>query len=151
MIDIEYTNALPAVFAQDPPLWLLGVDPDKYLERDFFPWFLKEYESWLEQFLAAMRRVEAKQQQQQEEEEEEEEKRPLSALMRKSWESKRCWFNYGVHAADCVDAIYWAVLCDLPGADAGPGMEDEVKAYQAFTKGQIAAYEKQRTGKDSEK
>ncbi|TQN65884.1 Altered inheritance of mitochondria protein 9 [Colletotrichum shisoi] len=138
VFDLEFTNAMPAQFACDPPLWLHRVLPGQCLERGFFPWFLDSYRPYLDQFLAAMRRVEKAGMAGDEEE-------SLSARMLDSWTSKRCWFNYAAHNADRVDAIYWEELYKLhPGGD-GPQlsteMESEMMRYVEHTEKQITAFE----------
>lgn len=146
VIDFEYTNAMPAAFARDPPLWLLPWAPEKALERDLFPWWMQTYEPVLKQFLAAMERVEASRQQH-----EQEQGPPLSALMRASWESRQCLVNFAVHNSDCVDAVYWAMPDIFPRPDVDPLIGQEVDAFQNYTKDQIAAYEKERAAKSGQK
>ncbi|KAK2051721.1 hypothetical protein LY76DRAFT_377790 [Colletotrichum caudatum] len=138
IFDLEFTNAMPAQFAQDPPLWLHRVLPGQCLERDFFPWFLETYRPYLDRFLAAMKRVEQGGQ-------DEKGQKPLSTMMLESWTSKQCWFNYAAHNSDHVDAVYWAELHKLhPGGDAPELsiiMESEMKKYVEHTERQIAAFE----------
>ncbi|TAQ88886.1 hypothetical protein B7494_g2811 [Chlorociboria aeruginascens] len=139
VIDHEYTNPMPAAFAQDPPLWQLPWQLEKTLERDLFPWWMQTYELVLKEFLVAMERVEARQQGQGQ-------GRPLSALMRASWESRQCLVNFAAHNSDCVDAIYWALPEIFPRPD-GDLLEEKVGVYQTFTMGQIDAYEEERAAK----
>ncbi|KAK2050376.1 hypothetical protein LZ31DRAFT_455358, partial [Colletotrichum somersetense] len=138
IFDLEFTNAMPAHFAQDPPLWLHRVLPGQCLESDFFSWFLETYRPYLDLFLAAMRKVEQGW-------EAKDGEKPLSTVMLESWTSKRCWFNYAAHNADYVDAIYWAELYKLhPGGD-GPELstdiESEMERYVEHTERQITAFE----------
>src|SRR5271163_3946715 len=60
VLDFEFTNAMPAQFAYDPPWWLLLLGPDMWLERRTMEEFLNRYEPRMEQFLRALERVEAK-------------------------------------------------------------------------------------------
>ncbi|OHE94203.1 phosphotransferase enzyme family protein [Colletotrichum orchidophilum] len=139
IFDLEFSNAMPTQFARDPPLWLHRVLPGQCLEKDFFPWFLQSYQPYLDQFLDAMKRVEARSQARDGE-------KPLSTLMLESWTSKRCWLNYAAHHADHSDALYWAELRQLhpsgDGPELSPDMESEMESYVEHTKKQIAAYEK---------
>lgn len=141
LIDIEFTNAMPAAFARDPPLWLLGAMPEHCLERDFFPWFRGEYKPLLDRFVAAMQRVE-------EREGLSGKGKQLSAQMFESWESGRVWFNFAANNIDQVDAIYWAVLHDMhpEGAEnleLPPDTESDIERYVEHTKKQIKVYEEE--------
>ncbi|GKT53756.1 phosphotransferase enzyme family protein [Colletotrichum tofieldiae] len=139
VFDLEFTNAMPAQFARDPPLWLHRVLPGQCLEEGFFPWFLQTYRPYLDLFLAAMKRVEQRGQTGDGE--------MLSTLMLESWASNRCWFNYAAHNADHVDAVYWELLQKLhPGGSApelSTDMESEMERYLRHNETQIAAFEKE--------
>ncbi|KAK1964925.1 hypothetical protein LY78DRAFT_638550 [Colletotrichum sublineola] len=138
IFDLEFTNAMPAQFARDPPLWLHRVLPGQCLDRDFFPWFLKTYQPYLDLFIVAMKKIEKGGQA-------ENGQKPLSTMMLESWASKRCWFNYAAHHADHIDAIYWAELHKLhPDGDKpeiSTIMESEMKRYVEHTERQITAFE----------
>lgn len=67
----------------------------------------------------------------------------LSALMRKSWDTKRIWISYVLNNIDNLDAIYWAVFHtetypyevapELP-----PKVKVEMEEYVAHTMKQLA-------------
>lgn len=58
ILDFEFTNAIPAKFAYDPPWWLLLSGPEMWLECCAIEEFLTFYEHRIEQFLRALERVE---------------------------------------------------------------------------------------------
>jgi hypothetical protein len=58
VIDFEYTNAMPAQFAYDPPWWLLLDGPERWLDRCALDEFLTLYKPRMERFLRALERVE---------------------------------------------------------------------------------------------
>ncbi|KAF4964106.1 hypothetical protein FSARC_7936 [Fusarium sarcochroum] len=131
LIDFEFTNTMPSSLSHDPPLWLYRVLPGSCLDNDFFPWFLREYEPYLNHFLDIMRRAETIMPWKGE--------KPLSALMLESWTSQHCWFNFAVHRIGYVDSIYWAVLHRLhPEGDGSltlsPEDESEMRTYVDHTK-----------------
>ncbi|KAM3552483.1 hypothetical protein MY1884_007181 [Beauveria asiatica] len=139
VFDLEFTNAMPAQFACDPPLSLFKVLPGPALDAGYFDWFLGEYKPVIEKFLDAMRREELKlgidpfgQ-------------KSLSRKMRDSWESKRVWFNYGLTHSDYVDALYWAVFHGLHPGGIAPELPAEVKvemeSYVQQVKYKLAEYE----------
>ncbi|KJZ78815.1 hypothetical protein HIM_01588 [Hirsutella minnesotensis 3608] len=122
VLDLEFTNAMPAQFSYDPPWWLLLSGPEAWLDRDALDEFRGSYEFRLEQFLRVL---------------EEEEGalaaggRPatvpsLSSLMRDSWSSGRFWFNYAARKSFEIDAVYWATLHE-GGATAEP-LDDEAQS-----------------------
>ncbi len=137
VFDLEFTNAMPAEFACDPPLSLFRTLPGPALNAGFFPWFLREYEPLLKEFLDAMRREELKL--------ESKPQTPLSTMMRNSWVTKRVWFNFALNQCDYVDAIYWAVLHDLhPGGvvpELPAGVKAEMERYAQETKFKMAEYQ----------
>lgn len=114
VLDFEFTNAMPAQFTYDPPWWLLLLGPDIWLERYSMEEFLTRYVPRMEQFLRALKRVEAKSALTA--------GRPdelcLSARMRESWDTGRFWFNYAARKSMDVDAVYWNAL-----HEAGAGVE----------------------------
>ncbi|KAF1970383.1 hypothetical protein BU23DRAFT_649967 [Bimuria novae-zelandiae CBS 107.79] len=91
VLDWEFTNAMPAQFAYDPPWWLLLLGPDMWLENYLMEKFMVRYEPRLEQFLRALERVEARATQ-----DGDSNGSLLSARMRESWKTKRFWFDYGI-------------------------------------------------------
>ncbi len=106
VLDLEYTNAMPAQFAHSPPWWLLLTGPDIWLEQGHtMEEFITRYQPRLEQFLRALEHVE----------EEKTNQRPqsaqrLSSLMRDSWESGDFWFNFAARKSLDVDAIFYTQL-----------------------------------------
>ncbi|KAH7189780.1 kinase-like domain-containing protein [Fusarium oxysporum] len=138
LIDLGFTNAMPFQFALNPPLWLSPVLPEQCLDRGFFPWFLREYRPLLEEFLAAMKRVQGRLEYKSKE-------RPLSAHMLESWHTDRVWFNFAATHTDHVDSIYWEKLCKYHPAGAEPELpeqeENNMEKYVQHTKGQLAEYE----------
>lgn len=122
VLDFEYTNAMPAQFAYDPPWWLLLLGPDMWLERRTMEEFLARYEPRMEQFLRTLERLEAKSGSR--------EMQPrgphLSTRMRDSWTTRRFWFDYGIRKSFDVDAVYWAALHD--GSAGIDSLDDEARA-----------------------
>ncbi|KAK4073570.1 hypothetical protein Purlil1_13012 [Purpureocillium lilacinum] len=138
VLDLEFTNAMPAQFTYDPPWWLLLSGPEAWLDRDCMTEFRDCYEPRMEQFLCAL---------------EEEEKvlgsgnqefaaPPLSSLMRESWRSGRFWFDYAARKSFELDAIYWAALHKSSGgielledkahAELGPFVEKKMEQLRLY-------------------
>ncbi|PSS23204.1 hypothetical protein M430DRAFT_64856 [Amorphotheca resinae ATCC 22711] len=111
VLDFEFTNAMPAQFAYDPPWWLLLLGPDMWLERRTMEEFLACYEPRLEQFLRAVERPTGPH---------------LSTKMRDSWRTGRFWFDYGIRKSFDIDAVYWAALHD--GSIGVDSLDDEARA-----------------------
>ncbi|KAL5316662.1 hypothetical protein ACEPPN_015711 [Leptodophora sp. 'Broadleaf-Isolate-01'] len=121
VLDFEFTNAMPAQFAYDPPWWLLLLGPDMWLEHRTMEEFLARYEPIMEQFLRLVERVESKS-----ESRGNETARPrLSTRMRDSWKSGRFWFNYGIRKSFDIDAVYLAALYD--GSISADWLDDEAR------------------------
>lgn len=141
LIDVEFTNAMPAQFARDPPLWLFKMLPEQCLDRGFFPWFLQKYTPLLNEFLEAMRHVEK-----EAENKISSEATPLSSHMFESWASGRVWFNYAATFSDQVDSLYWELLYKHHSGGAllerTPDVETECEKYLHHTKDQIERYER---------
>ncbi|EXK77770.1 hypothetical protein FOQG_17539 [Fusarium oxysporum f. sp. raphani 54005] len=103
VLDLEFTNAMPAQFANDLPWWLLLKQPAVWVSDGKLQEFLDLFAPRKEQFLRAMKRAEAR-------------SPPvtgeiaLSDRMRDSWESGRFWFNMASRCSFDVDEIYWATL-----------------------------------------
>lgn len=106
VLDLEFTNAMPAQFTYDPPWWLLLLGPEMWLEHYSKKEFLGRYVPRMEQFLRAMERVEAKTASANGRLEEPR----LSSRMHDSWKTKRFWFNLAARKSLDVDSIYWEVL-----------------------------------------
>ncbi|KAH7019491.1 hypothetical protein EDB80DRAFT_700952 [Ilyonectria destructans] len=58
VLDVEFTNAMPAQFTYDPPWWLLLAGPEVWLDRGSIDEFRDRYEPRMEQFLQAVELVE---------------------------------------------------------------------------------------------
>lgn len=103
VLDLEFTNAMPAQFTYDPPWWLLLSGPEWWLEESSIDEFRKLYEPRLEQFLSALEDAES-------EEKTPSAETPLSVRMRESWKCGRLWFDYAARRSYDVDVIYWGAL-----------------------------------------
>jgi hypothetical protein len=101
VLDWEFTHAIPAQFSYDPPWWLLLKGPSFFLENHRMQEFLTRYKPRLEQFLRALKRVEARSPPVEP---------TLSTRMRESWESGRFWFDFGIRKSLDVDDVYWGAL-----------------------------------------
>jgi Phosphotransferase enzyme family len=139
LIDLEFTNAMPATFASDPPLWLLGVKPKDCLEANFFSWFQAAYQPLLDRFIAALKRVEDRGGLGK--------RKKLSERMLESWESGRVWFNFAANNTDQVDSFYWTVLHGMhpegTGVIESPENSTDIERYVEHTKKQIKVYEEE--------
>lgn len=103
MLDLEFTNAMPAQFTYDPPWWLLLSGPEMWLDRCAMEEFLALYEPRMGRFLQALERKEEESTLMRKQS-----SGPrLSTLMRDSWRTGRFWFNYAARKSFEVDAIYW--------------------------------------------
>ncbi|UNI22779.1 hypothetical protein JDV02_008635 [Purpureocillium takamizusanense] len=102
VLDFEFTNAMPAQFADDPPWWLLLLAPHIWLERGEKEKFLNNFVPRMKQFIRAVERAEASSPST--------EQPCLSARMRDSWDTGRFWFNYAARRSMDVDVVYWSVL-----------------------------------------
>jgi hypothetical protein len=97
VLDLEFTNAMPAQYAYDAPSWLLlrGPPVGLYPEMDEFE---TAFAHRLEHVLAAVQRAEAASP---------DSRYPsLSAKMRESWNSKRFWFNLAMRNPLDAKPIY---------------------------------------------
>ncbi|OHE90430.1 phosphotransferase enzyme family protein [Colletotrichum orchidophilum] len=105
VLDLEFTNALPAQYSDDLPWWLLLKQPAIWISEDDLPLheFLVMFEPRKEQFIRAMERAEAKSEVTAEE-------TRLSARMRDSWDSGRFWFNLASRRSFDVGELYWEVM-----------------------------------------
>ncbi|KAL9114568.1 MAG: hypothetical protein Q9187_007447 [Circinaria calcarea] len=141
VLDFEFTNAMPAQFAYDPPWWLLLLGPDMWLEHHTMEEFVTSYEPRMEQFLRALERVEAKLGSKGKQT-----GGPrLSARMRDSWRTGCFWFDYGIRKSFDIDAVYWAALHDgRTGVDL---LDDKARAQMESTielkMEQLKAYKEQ--------
>ncbi|KAF2637005.1 phosphotransferase enzyme family protein-like protein [Massarina eburnea CBS 473.64] len=116
--DLEFTNAMPKQYACSAPWWLLLIGPEVYLFRDrTIDEFKTAYEPRLNQFLAAMRRVEAAKGTHADD--------CLSGLMAESWDSKTCWFNVATRRPIDIDTIFENSLNDK--ADGLEALDEEMR------------------------
>lgn len=136
-LNFEFSNALPAQFAYDPPWWLLLLGPDMWLEHHSKEEFDARFVPRMHQFIQAMETVETKQIL----EKDESPQTSLSARMRESWESKQFWFDYGIRKSFDVDAVYWAALHEPGQEKLDEDLEDEMEAFVNMKMEQLEAYE----------
>ncbi|UNI15503.1 hypothetical protein JDV02_002031 [Purpureocillium takamizusanense] len=156
VLDLEFTNAMPAQFTYDPPWWLLLSGPEAWLDRDSMDEFRKCYEPRMEQFLHAL--------EEEEQEEEEGERKVLSAsdqesallppprrlssLMRESWRCGRFWFDYAARKSFELDTIYWTALHGSSSSGDGievpeDGIEAELGPFIEAKMEQLRLYEEE--------
>lgn len=142
IVDLEFTNAMPAQFTYDPPWWLLLSGPEMWFDRCSTQEFLALYEPRMIQFLRALEQVQ-----------EESgvavtpQKGPsLAARMRDSWETGRFWFNYAIRKSFDLDVVYWTALRQHDD-DKVESLEDEMRPeLQSFIQTkmeQLKAYEEE--------
>ncbi|KAK6860538.1 hypothetical protein PG995_004174 [Apiospora arundinis] len=109
VIDLEFTNVLPAQFAYDVPWWLVLSNPATSISNGDKQQFLDLFEPRMEQYIRAMKRAEAKLSPPLPATGEQP-PRLLSARLRDSWDSGRFWFNLASRSSFDVDEIYWNCL-----------------------------------------
>ena len=145
LIDFEYTNAVPAAFADDPPVWLWPMNFVRLLTFGFFNEWRMLYKPRLDAFLAVLERVEQKQYQPPQKASE---PPPLSVRMRTSWDKKTFLLNYALQYAYLADTIYHDQPALFPVVpEAVSGTDDwlqKVHAYEEYTRWQIGLYEADR-------
>jgi hypothetical protein len=122
VLDLEFTNSMPAQFAH--PWLLLLVGPDMWLERGHtMEKFVSLYEPRLEQFLSALERTEIETNRTRHG------AQRLSSLMRNSWQSGDFWFNFAARKSLDVDAIFYTQLDRIHfGSNASVDMLEEARA-----------------------
>lgn len=103
VLDLEFTNAMPAQFTYDPPWWLLLKQPASWVREGKIQEFLDLFIPRKDQFIRAIERAEAKVPQSISQ-------TRLSAQMRDSWNSGRFWFNLASRKSFDTDEIYWEAL-----------------------------------------
>ncbi|KUL81894.1 hypothetical protein ZTR_09526 [Talaromyces verruculosus] len=147
ILDLEFTNAMPAEFTYDPPWWLLLSGPEMWLERCHMDEFLALYEPRLSQFLRVLEEVE----QETAIECNTSNRPPLSTRMRDSWETGRFWFDYAARKSYDVDIIYWTALHD--GGTSTDLLDDKTRSeMEMFTQTkmeQLKAYKEECTARFS--
>lgn len=104
VIDLEFTNSLPAQYAYDVPWWLILRNPAA-LVSEWKQQLLDLFEPRKGQYIKAMERAEARFPQLVPAGEP-----PLSERVRDSWDSGRFWFNLASRSSFDVDEIYWNCL-----------------------------------------
>ena len=136
VLDFEFTNAMPAQFAYDPPWWLLLLGPDMWLENHSIEAFMSRYVPRMEQFLRALERVEDRTYMK------ERQSNPrLSVRMRESWASGRFWFDYGIRKSFDIDAVYWAALHKDADDVLNNEMREEMEQLADLKMDQLKAYD----------
>ncbi|KAK7914035.1 hypothetical protein PG985_011738 [Apiospora marii] len=105
VLDLEFTNALPAQYAYDVPWWLILRNPAVFVGEEGKQQLLDLFEPRKEQYIRAMERAEAKFPQLVPAEEPR-----LSARVRDSWDSGRFWFNLSMRSSFDADEVYWNFL-----------------------------------------
>ncbi|KAI1263610.1 hypothetical protein F5Y18DRAFT_418241 [Xylariaceae sp. FL1019] len=135
VVDLEFTNAMPAQYAHDLPWWLTLEEPGISIEEDKEA-FLSRFEPRKEQFLGAMERVERKCSPFEPGEQ------ALSARMRDSWNTGRFWFNLASRSTLEVEEIYWKMLHKdgLGEAVLDPAILAEKQAFLKLKRRQIDEY-----------
>ncbi|OAA63459.1 Protein kinase-like domain protein [Niveomyces insectorum RCEF 264] len=134
LLDLEFTNTMPAAFAQDPPLWHATYDLARCIERGLLSIWQERYSPNLDAFLAALEEVEA----------EHGEALPLlSTRMRESWDRGIYLINCALHHSEMTDILYHELPTMFPVLDPSV-VTEELKTYQEHTMHQIAAYDKER-------
>ena len=136
VLDFEFTNAMPAQFAYDPPWWLLLLGPDMWLEHHSMEDFMVRYVPRMEQFLRALERVEARTNS-----EESQSNQLLSVRMHDSWETGRFWFDYGIRKSFDIDAVYWAALHKYGDDVLDDEMKEEMEKLVDLKMDQLKAYD----------
>ncbi|KAI1175571.1 phosphotransferase family protein [Nemania sp. FL0916] len=115
IIDWEFAYAAPALFAFDPPWWLLLRLPECF-DGKYKAW-MKAYEPRLETFLRLLEVEEEKMQASSELASSfrhlalsDAKSPPLSKMMRQRWESKAWMINYAAKSSWEFDALFWRYL-----------------------------------------
>ncbi len=103
VLDLEFTNAMPAQYAYYLPWWLILGHPGILMSQGKQE-FLDLFEPRKEQFIHAMERAEARSPLPPDEPR-------LSARMRDSWDSSdNFWFSMASRGSFDVDDVYWKIL-----------------------------------------
>ncbi|KAJ0161413.1 hypothetical protein CTA2_6255 [Colletotrichum tanaceti] len=141
VLDLEFTNAMPAQFADDVPGWLLLRKPALWIGDGKLHEFLTLFRPRREQFIRAMKRVEAKSKSPPASEE-----TSLSARMQDSWDSGRFWFNVASRSSFDIGEIYWEVLHKDGSGEAilDSAILAEKEAFLRRKKAQFDAYKSEK-------
>ena len=135
VLDWEFTNAMPAQFAFDPPWWLLLLGPDMWLERHSMEEFTSLYVPRMEQFIRVLERVEGRVVVEGKKSEVR-----LSARMREAWGTGRFWFDYGIRKSFDVDAVYWGALHKDRDEVVGEDLIGDMERLVEVKMGQLKEY-----------
>lgn len=157
VFDLEGTNALPAAFAHDPPLFLRPFMLFHIIALGKLDDWKKMYAPLLDTYLDTMQRLEAQQPQQPQpppppDTAEDNGQIPLSARMRASWESEQWLEHFAMSNLNLSDCIFWSHLYSSVKPKLAAKLDDlqeEIEAYQRHTEQQIAAYEADRIARKS--
>lgn len=142
VLDFEFTNAMPAQFAEEPPWWLLLRGPARRLdEGETIEEFLELYQPRVEQFLRALEHEEVRIGASRDH------MTCLSRLMRNSWENGDFWFNMMARNSFDMDAVFYAYMDEAHfGGRAGPhllseGLQRGLKAFVEMKMDQKARHD----------
>lgn len=138
LLDLEFTNAMPASFAEDPPVWLTTFSLGLCLERGLLPSWQGMYKCTLDAFLKALAQTEKECG-----DDDAASFQSLSSRMQRSWTSERYLANHALHRAETTDILFHEVPALFPAPDAFVGADD-VARYQEHTVRQIKSYENER-------
>jgi hypothetical protein len=148
VLDVEFTNAMPAQYTYDPPWWLLLENPEHWIELDKMEEFHELYVPRMQQFLRAMERREevAKEKGEDTKQNSALPGPKLSTLMREAWDSGRFWFNIAARKTMDVDVIYWGLLHeqnygkDATVEDLNQSESSERESFVRFKMEQVGVY-----------
>ncbi|KAI5462891.1 hypothetical protein BGZ63DRAFT_379977 [Mariannaea sp. PMI_226] len=163
VLDLEFTNAMPAQYIYDVPSWLLLASPHCWLEQDDKAGFEELFVPLMNLFLDELERVEARNAEPLDDgsgsssssssssskrgeggEDEPPNRHYLSTGMRESWDSGRFWFNYAMRTSIDADVVYWKALHDRVGEEYVKENEAEVEAFVATKLKQFDSYKRER-------
>ncbi|CAK7222114.1 Mitochondrial distribution and morphology protein 10 [Sporothrix curviconia] len=113
LLDLEFTNAMPAAFAADPPVWLVTFDLDLCLNRGRLASWQALFRLCLDSFLRILEQVEAE----RSERGEVSDGSSLSARMRKSLSSGTYLVNHALNHCEATDILYHQMPALFPQID----------------------------------
>ncbi|OAA57531.1 Protein kinase-like domain protein [Niveomyces insectorum RCEF 264] len=135
LIDFEYTNAMPAALARDPPLFLLPYSLEASFKLGTLSVWIEQYRPAVNAFLGILEDLEKRQHQQARDP-------PLSKQMRESFESMQWLVRLAYYSLDFADAVFCEQRHLLPSLDEHL-LQIAIQEYQDHTKRQIALYEQE--------
>ena len=145
VFDLECTNAMPAAFAEDPPLFLFATSI--FVHTIFYQLdaWQEEYTPALETFWGILERLEAQQPPEDSAQEAPQTPQtPLSARMRASWASKQWLLHLAMDDMNVSDFLFWSHHKNNMKPLQEDALEPEIEAYIQHTEKQVAAYEAER-------